>query len=281
MPANKAKRTLHLVNPPIQPHLVGMAMLQDANLRMGRSRETAARRIPSHDAVLARYTHHIEEYARKIRRSDDLHAIVRLLDQAVQESREFASADGLRAAAGRATREIDALQREVERLRELIHVDHLTGALNRSGLDQIYLRESSHADRSRACLGVTLIDIDDFKHINDGHGHQAGDAALVHLSQLIQRTIRPSDAVVRYGGEEFLLLLPGSDVEQALTVLERVRSELHSQPLIYAKRRVAFSFSGGVAIRKTGEARDAVIARADAALYRAKRAGKRCLMVAD
>jgi GGDEF domain-containing protein len=110
----------------------------------------------------------------------------------------------------RAELEIAALRKEIELLRGLVHVDHLTGTLNRCGLDPTFAREAARADRKNSPLGVALLDIDDFKLINDRHGHQVGDAALVHLAQIIRKTIRPSDTVVRFGGEEFLFLLPDS-----------------------------------------------------------------------
>jgi diguanylate cyclase len=170
---------------------------------------------------------------------------------------------------------------ELEQLRSLVHVDHLTGALNRSGLDQAYTREAARADRQEVPLGTALLDIDDFKVLNDRHGHQAGDAALVHFAQVIRSTIRPSDVVVRFGGEEFLFLLPDSGSDQAARAMRRLQHDLERNPLVYMHRKLPMTFSAGIAVRKPGESRDALILRADRALYKAKVAGKNRAVTAD
>jgi diguanylate cyclase len=121
---------------------------------------------------------------------------------------------------------------------------------------------------------VALLDIDDFKALNDRYGHQTGDQALTHIANVIRETMRPSDIVMRYGGEEFLFLLPDASANQAVQALGRVQSGLKQKPLLYAGIPLCMTFSAGVTMRKHGESRDAVIARADAALYAAKRAGK-------
>ena len=181
----------------------------------------------------------------------------------------------------RAEREIAALRKELEILRGLVHVDHLTGTLNRCGLDPTFAREAARADRNNSPLGVALLDIDDFKLINDRHGHQVGDAALVHLAEIIRKTIRPSDTVVRFGGEEFLFLLPDSGAEQATRALTRLQHELDRNPVVYGKKELRLSFSAGVAVRGRRESRDAIIGHADRALYQAKQAGKRCVVTAS
>jgi diguanylate cyclase len=181
----------------------------------------------------------------------------------------------------RAESKIETLKKELEALRGLVHVDHLTGALNRSGLDEAYAREAARADRRDAALGVALIDVDDFKRINDNHGHQAGDAALVHFAQVIRRTIRPSDVMVRFGGEEFLFLLPDSGPEQTASALSRLQHDLGRSPLVYMEHKLPMTFSAGIAVRKTGETSDAVITRADRALYQAKGKGKNRTVTAD
>ena len=181
----------------------------------------------------------------------------------------------------RAEREIAALRKELELLKSLVHVDHLTGTLNRCGLDPTFAREAARADRNNSPLGVALLDIDDFKLINDRHGHQVGDAALVHLADVIRQTIRPSDTVVRFGGEEFLFLLPDSGAEQAAMALTRLQQELDRRPVVYGKKQLQLSFSAGVAVRSRRQSRDAIIGHADRALYQAKQAGKRCVVTAS
>jgi diguanylate cyclase len=230
------------------------------------------------------YYRRIEAYAQRIRGSTDVNAIINILDEALTETRAHGADPRSRAAPERVLkteREIEALQIELRQLRGLVHVDHLTGMLNRGGLDISYRRESARADRGNSLLGVALLDIDDFKRLNDHHGHQAGDAALVHLADVIRRTVRPSDVVVRFGGEEFLFLLPDSATSQAARALHRLQYDLNRHPLVFRGTTIPLSFSAGVTVRRRGQSRDAVIAAADRALYAAKRAGKQRVMTAE
>jgi diguanylate cyclase len=230
------------------------------------------------------YYRRIEAYAQRIRATEDVTAIINILDEALTETRALGADPRSRTAPERVQkteREIEALQIELRQLRGLVHVDHLTGTLNRGGLDLSYKRESARADRNNSPLGVALLDLDDFKRLNDRHGHQAGDAALVHLADVIRRTVRPSDVVVRYGGEEFLFLLPDSETSQAARALNRLQYDLARHPLVFRGEEIPMTFSAGVAVRRRGQSRDAVIAEADHALYAAKRAGKQRVMTAE
>ena len=230
------------------------------------------------------YFRRVEAYAQRIRSTQDVTAIINILDEALTDTRAFGNDPRTRASQERlqrTEREIEALQIELRQLRGLVHVDHLTGMLNRSGLDLSYKRESARADRANSQLGVALLDIDDFKRLNDRHGHQAGDAALVHIADVIRRTVRPSDVVVRFGGEEFLFLLPDSEIDHAARALHRLQLDLNRHPLVYRGTDIPISFSAGVTVRRRGQSRDAVIAAADRALYTAKRAGKQRVVTAD
>ncbi|MCE9638742.1 MAG: GGDEF domain-containing protein [Betaproteobacteria bacterium] len=240
--------------------------------------------VPRAAPATGDYHHRLEDFARRIHRTDDVGSIVSIIEEALREAgsaRNEVPASVALAEITRAELEIEALKTELEQLRGMVHVDHLTGALNRCGFDQVYPREAARADRQAAPLGTALLDIDDFKSINDRHGHQAGDAALVHFAQVIKRSMRPSDVVVRFGGEEFLFLLPDSGTDDTARALSRLQQDLHRSPLVYGNCRLPITFSAGIAVRKTGETRDAVIARADRALYRAKSAGKNRAVTAD
>lgn len=224
------------------------------------------------------YFKRIESYAQRIRQTDSVMAIIDILDQALTETRALEHGIDRQLTSGNITqaeREIQLLKTEVEQLRGLVHVDHLTGLLNRGGLDDTYAREAARADRAGKSLAVALLDVDDFKSLNDRHGHQAGDEALAHLARVMRKAMRPSDILVRFGGEEFLFLLPDVNEEQAAQALLRLQLDLDRQPLSYADHEIALTFSAGIAIRAPRESRDAVIARADAAMYAAKRSGKR------
>lgn len=225
------------------------------------------------------YSQRMETYAYKIRQTNDVTTIIALLDQAMTETRALERAHDSRCTAAsieRAEMEIQSLKTELEQLRGLVYVDHLTGMLNRGSLNDNFAREAARADRSGKALAVALLDIDDFKTLNDQHGHQAGDEALVHLARIIRQAMRPSDIVIRYGGDEFLFLLPDTNPEQAVQALHRVQHGLDRQPLPHAHQKLTLTFSAGVAIGDCGERNcTALIERADAALYSAKRAGKR------
>jgi diguanylate cyclase len=223
------------------------------------------------------YYRQMKLYAQKIRRSEDIDAIINILEEVLVETDGLRQDDTLRLAreeVERAERKINALRTELEETRRLVHVDHLTGALNRGGLDRVFAREAAYADRHATTLGVGLLDIDNFKVLNDVHGHQAGDMALVHLAQILRQALRPSDSVVRFGGEEFLLLLPHSALGEAEQALRRVREELGAREFLHGEHLLQFTFSAGVTVRRPKETKSAVIARADRGLYEAKRTGK-------
>jgi diguanylate cyclase (GGDEF)-like protein len=161
--------------------------------------------------------------------------------------------------------------------RELNHVarrDALTGIGNRFALDEAIAGVLDQGDRLRPRrFALVLLDIDHFKKFNDEHGHLAGDAALGRLGEILRRATRNEDRAFRYGGEEFLLLLPDVDLTAAIAVAERVRSAVAEDS---AGGVPPFSISGGVALGDPADGRDpqAVLRRADAALYLAKRAGR-------
>ena len=167
--------------------------------------------------------------------------------------------------------QVSELNRELNRVARR---DSLTGVGNRYALDEAIARLLEQGDRVRpARFALVLLDIDHFKAYNDEHGHLAGDAALGHLGQVLRRATRNDDMAFRYGGEEFLLLLPDIDLTEALAVAERVRVAAESQ----GTRAVPpFTISAGVALCDPADGRDPepLLRRADAALYIAKRAGR-------
>lgn len=158
----------------------------------------------------------------------------------------------------------------VEQLERLARHDPLTGLANRRTLDTSLVAELDRAARSGRPLSVVMLDVDHFKDYNDEHGHQAGDALLVAAARAWQGELRPSDILVRYGGEEFTALLPDCSSADARVVAERLR----------AAAPAGVTVSAGVTTALAGEAPATVLGRADAALYRAKRAGRDRTVVA-
>ena len=179
-----------------------------------------------------------------------------------------------------AERRVMNLEQELQSVSELVRVDQLTDALNRRGFDELFKRESVRALRSGQTLSLALLDLDDFRHINAAHGHLGGDAALCHVVALARATLRASDAVARFGGEEFVLLLPDTSFLEAMGTLERLRDRLAHKPLVYEGRGIVATFSAGVARWLPGESQDELLARADRAMYQAKQAGKNRVVAA-
>jgi len=179
-----------------------------------------------------------------------------------------------------AERRVMNLEQELQSVSELVRVDQLTDALNRRGFDELFKRESVRALRSGQTLTLALLDLDDFRHINAAHGHLGGDAALCHVVTLARATLRASDAVARFGGEEFVLLLPETSFLEAMGTLERLRDRLAHKPLVYEGRGIVATFSAGVARWVPGESQDDLLARADRAMYQAKQAGKNRVVAA-
>jgi diguanylate cyclase (GGDEF)-like protein len=154
-------------------------------------------------------------------------------------------------------------------------VDGLTGLANRRQAEDTLARELSRAERFETPLGVVLADLDDFKNVNDRYGHAAGDAVLREFADVLRTSLREIDLCARWGGEEFLLLLPGTDAEGAAHVAQRVRAALAARAIAAPDApylRVTASF--GVAAYPHATSADELVAAADAALYDAKRIGK-------
>lgn len=159
--------------------------------------------------------------------------------------------------------------RLVARLQQLSRLDPLTGLTNRRGLDERWA-----SLQHRLPLAVLAVDADHFKAVNDAHGHAVGDQALQHLAELMRRSVRSGDVVVRLGGEEFLLLLAHTDVAQACLRAEQLRALVAASPLRLDQTERVLTVSVGVAVAHHASAASDVLAAADAALYRAKRAGR-------
>ena len=239
--------------------------------------------------VAGDYHDKIGVYADEIRGTDDLATLGHLVEQLMEDTHSMQldmlrSRDEMRSArqeAEAAEARILALETELESVSQQVKTDQLTGALNRRGLDEAFVEELSRADREKAPLTVALLDLDNFKRVNDQLGHQGGDAALTHLSSVVRDVLRPTDKVARYGGEEFVILLPNTAAEEAVTVMNRVQRELTRRFFLHNNERLLITFSCGVATYRPGDDADTVLARADAAMYQAKLAGKNRVLVAE
>jgi len=180
-----------------------------------------------------------------------------------------------------AHREISSSQRTLEEMRRELHeakqqvlLDPLTGARNRFGMDASVGQEMARSRRNGSKFTLAMIDIDHFKKINDQHGHEVGDQALVYFSRLSHSVLRESDTLYRYGGEEFLMTLPDTDIQGALFMFDRLRQILIKSPLVQGSKKIRMTFSGGVAGMRDEDDAHGLLARADQALYQAKQQGR-------
>ncbi len=180
-----------------------------------------------------------------------------------------------------AEQRIRELETALETASAKVKEDQLTGAYNRHGLAEFFEREISRSERTAAPLSVALIDVDNFKQLNDHYGHLAGDDALKYLVDVIRHNLRPADIVARFGGEEFVLLMPDTGPIEAMQTIQRLQRELTRTFFLANNDRLVITFSAGVAQWHRGEADMEVIERADRAMYQAKLAGKNRVFSAE
>ncbi len=162
-----------------------------------------------------------------------------------------------------------------EKIKESIYIDELTGIYNRrAGMTRLH-EEFTRSRRAGASMSVAVVDIDNFKSINDTYGHQVGDQVIRTVAQIIRDELRESDIVFRYGGEEFVIILAEMDERRSLYPLDRLRERLSRETINCGRHGIVSTISIGVAhVHPSDETVEEVIHRADAALYSAKRNGR-------
>ncbi|NWD85806.1 diguanylate cyclase [Pseudomonas sp. K5002] len=170
--------------------------------------------------------------------------------------------------------DISDLKRVEEELRALSITDSLTGIHNRRYFQDRLKAEMIRVKRASGALSVIMFDIDHFKRINDGYGHLAGDKVLKIIATVLRKRLRPNDFIARFGGEEFVLLMPNSSLSDALAVGETLRAAIQACPFHFKGEPVTITVSMGMAQFQPGERSDLALKRADEALYRAKAAGR-------
>lgn len=164
------------------------------------------------------------------------------------------------------------------KLARLAHTDPLSGALNRSSFAARFRQLQLQADATQQPLALILLDVDHFKAINDSFGHLTGDTMIRRVAEVIRRGMGPNDVLFRWGGEEFVLLLPNRTAEEACRLARTLSPALQAAPLLVEGVKLAPTLSAGVTPVGSQETADAVLARADAALYTAKHAGRDLVM---
>lgn len=224
----------------------------------------------------------LEDSARQIEQANSLADIAPVLKEVVGATRSMAqdsqnARDELRSMREKADAteaELIKLHQELDRVSTQARHDPLTGALNRKGLEEALEREISTVRRKDTPLCAALLDIDNFKRINDTLGHTTGDEALKHLATVARECMRPQDTLARFGGEEFVLLLPDTPLDKGIEAMTRLQRELTKRFFLTGTEKLLITFSAGVAQLGADEAGMEAIRRADQAMYLAKRAGK-------
>jgi len=238
-----------------------------------------------------RFHESVGRYADVIESADTLESLAGVVREMVEESRTvqlLVSQTQLRleeehARASELSNRVGELEGELRRLSSEVSTDQLTQIANRRGLLQAFDIECARLQRAEgdvpdenkpAGLSIGLLDIDNFKKLNDELGHSAGDEALKALAATVSKTLRPTDMVARYGGEEFVVLLPDTPVDEGQQILTRLQRSLTGGLFMHENKQIFVTFSAGVTAYCPGERIEEALERADMALYQAKRAGK-------
>ena len=229
-----------------------------------------------------RFQDKLSSYADTIGQADTLESLTGVVREMVSESRTVHGVisqaqerlHNEHARATELTQRVRDLEDEIRKLSDEVSTDPLTQIANRRGLMRIFDSERSRVDRQGQLLCVGLLDVDNFKKLNDTLGHHTGDEALKFLSRRVSESLRPSDALARYGGEEFVVLMPNTEVDEGQHVLTRLQRQLSAEFFTQDTHKVFITFSAGVTQYRDGEPIEQALDRADVALYEAKRTGK-------
>lgn len=234
------------------------------------------------DETTGRFQDKLTGYADTIGQADSLESLAGVVRDMVQDSRTVhdvvsqtqARLQSEHARATELTDRVQQLEQEIRKLSDEVSTDPLTQIANRRGLMQTFDNKRATTQAAGKPLSIGLLDVDNFKKLNDTLGHQTGDEALKFLARRVSESLRPNDAVARYGGEEFVVLLPDTDVNDGEQILTRLQRQLSAEFFEHDDQRVFITFSAGVTTHRPGEPIEAALDRADMALYEAKRTGK-------
>ncbi len=181
----------------------------------------------------------------------------------------------------KAQSKIDELNRELQEARSTLTTDMLTKVGNRQGFTEDMQSAIEAGESKTLSLMLMMIDVDNFKFLNDEYGYVAGDKVLYFIAQTIKGMIRTGDKVYRYGGEEFAVILNRCDVTQGQAIADKIRAKIEQSNLLYMGKNVHVTISVGVTLHKQGDSLETMIERADKALYCAKKSNKNCTVLFD
>jgi diguanylate cyclase len=256
--------------------------LQEAKVALTEMLTTLLERAGAMGSSAERFQDQVGTYQKQLQQSPDPTTLTRIVHgllcdtqtvrQQIESSRtELAEA---RQKVGIYEARVSQLEQQLDEVSTLVQKDPLTNALNRRGLEHAFRVESARALRYESPLTLAMIDLDNFKQVNDRLGHVAGDRALIHFVTTVHATLRPTDLTARTGGEEFGVLFPACSAQDGVEAIERLQRELARRPFQFEQERLNLTFSAGVSQWHPGETLEQLMQRADASLYEAKKAGK-------
>jgi len=236
-----------------------------------------------------RFSDNVGRYAEVIERADTIESLAGVVREMVEESRSVqglvqatqARLTGEHERASSLSKRVDELEDELRKLSSEVQTDQLTKIANRRGLEAAFNTEQAKLEREGSVLALALLDVDNFKKLNDTLGHAAGDVALSSLAARVTQMLRPGDLVARYGGEEFVLMLPRTPLDEAQQVLTRLQRSLSAALFMHEGKDVFVTFSAGITLYRLGEKLEEALDRADEGLYEAKRTGKNRACIVD
>jgi diguanylate cyclase len=261
---------------------------REAQAQMRSMLATFVERLAQMTESTSGYHDRMELSARKLEQAKCIEDITPVLQDVIGATRGIAmemkqARDELRTMRD----QVQQSETEIARLHKELHAasaqarhDPLTGALNRKGLEEALEREVADLRRKQTPLCMALLDIDNFKKLNDSKGHDTGDAALTHLATVTRESLRAQDTLARYGGEEFVIVMPDTELEQGVDAMTRLQRALTRRFFLAGNEQILITFSAGVAQVANDETGPDAIKRADQAMYLAKRAGKNRVLAA-
>ncbi len=229
-----------------------------------------------------RFQSNLGRYADTIDQADSLESLTGVVREMVAESRSVQSVVAQtqfklqeeHSKAHALSERVKTLEDEIRKLSDEVSTDPLTQIANRRGMMRAFEAEQARVERQGTTLAIGLLDVDNFKKLNDQLGHQTGDEALKFLARRVSECLRPVDVVARYGGEEFVVMLPDTPADEGQQALTRLQRTLSAEFFTHDEHKVFITFSAGVTAYRPGEPIEAALERADIGLYEAKRTGK-------
>jgi len=276
------------LNAVLDQQIAFLQEMQDARTSVKDMLGTLVERLASVGTSTVRFQNRVSAHRAALGGQPGPQALLQVVEGLLADTREVSEEiEQSQAELAEARRKVEsyelrvrALEQELANASRLVQNDPLTHALNRRGLDEVFRVEASRAVRYRVPLTVVMIDLDDFKAINDTLGHAGGDRALVHFVTTAQACLRSTELIARTGGEEFVVAFPATPVQSAVDAMRRLQRDLARNAFVHDGHSRQMTFSGGATIWVEGESLAQTLQRADAAMYAAKRAGKNRVVIA-